>query len=313
MKIRPVRPGATVALVALATPCARETVDRGVDELRRLGFNPVLDERVFATDPAVPFTSGTADLRAAALRDALSNPAVDAILAVRGGYGSVEVLPGVDLDVWRGRRTAFIGYSDLTSVHAALHGRPSVPGLVTVHGPMVDGRLASGPEAYDPASFLTTLLDHPVGELRPDGVEVLAPAAEVRGPLVGGTLTQLAASLGTPYAFDPPAGHVLLLDEVGERPYRLRRLLMQMRLSGVLARAAAVVFNELPRCDEPGGTLTARTTVHEALRGFPGPILFGLPSGHTSGALLTVPFGVEARVVTAGRPGLVIDEAAASD
>lgn len=313
LKIRPVRPGATVALVALASPFSREAFDRGVAELRRLGFAPAWDERVFAADPSVPFTSGAADLRRAVLHDTLADPSVAAIVAVRGGYGSVEVLPGLDLDTWRQRRTAFVGYSDLTSLHVALNGSAAAPGLVTLHGPMVEGRLANGPAGYEPTSFLTALLDHPVGELRPDGVEVLRPGAEIRGPVLGGTLTQLAGSMGTPFAFDPPAGHVLFIDEVGERPYRLRRLLMQLRLSGVLAKAAAVVFNELPRCDEPGGTVTAKATVHAALRDFPGPVLFGLPSGHTPGELVTVPFGVEARVMTSARPGLVIDEAAASD
>ena len=102
-------------------------------------------------------------------------------------------------------------------------------------------------------------------------------------------------------------------DEVGERPYRVRRLLVQLQQAGVLARAAAVVCNALPGCDEPGGAVTAKATVREALRGFSGPVLFGLPSGHTSGELVTVPFGVDARVVSGRRPGLVIDEAAASD
>lgn len=313
VKVRPVRPGATVALVAPASPFPREAFDAGVAELRRLGFVPVWDARVFATDPDVPFTSGTAALRADALRAAIDDPSVDAIIAVRGGYGSLEVLPALDLSAWRGRRTAFVGYSDLTSLHVALLGTAAAPGLVTVHGPMIDGRLAKGPEAYDPTSFLTSLLDHPVGDLRPDGVEVLMPGPDVRGPVLGGTLTQLVASLGTPFAFDPPAGHVLFLDEIGERPYRVRRMLMQLSQAGLLARAAAIVCNAMPGCDEPGGTITAQATVREALRDYPGPVLFGLPSGHTAGELVTVPFGVEARVVTGRRPGLVIDEAAASD
>ena len=112
--------------------------------------------------------------------------------------------------------------------------------------------------------------------------------------LVGGTLTQLVASLGTPFAFDPPAGCVLFLDEVAERPYRLDRMLTQLRLSGLLARASAIVFDELPRCDEPGGSPTARDTVRRVLADFRGPVLFGLPSGHTDGPTLTLPFGVMA-------------------
>lgn len=307
IKIRPVRPGATIALVAPASPFPREEFDRGVAELRRLGFNAWWDERVF---DATGFVAGTPAVRAASLRDALRRPDVDAIMAVRGGYGSVQTLPLVDTEEWRARRTAFIGYSDVTSLHTVIN---QAAGLVSIHGPMVDGRLAKGPEAYDPTSLLTALLDHEVGDLFGPQLTVLQGRSDVAGPLFGGTLTQLVASLGTPYAFNPPTGHVLFLDEIGERPYRLDRMVTQLKFAGILARASAVVCNELPKCDEPGGTPTAIDTVRAALEGFPGPVLFGVPSGHTAGETVTLPFGVQTRVVTSTRPRLVVEEAAAGE
>ncbi len=91
----------------------------------------------------------------------------------------------------------------------------------------------------------------PLGPLRAPGLEAFRPG-EASGPLVGGNLTQLAASLGTPFAFDPPAGAVLFLEDVNERPYRLDRLWTQLRLAGIIERAAAIVFGEFPGCDEPG-------------------------------------------------------------
>src|SRR6185295_11897069 len=126
-------------------------------------------------------------------------------------------------------------------------------GLVTFHGPMIERRLSRGSEGYDRDSFRRCLMcTDPIGEIIDPRVETLR-AGEAAGLLVGGTLTQLTASLGTPYAFDPPPGHILFIDEVAERPYRLDRMLTQLRLSGLLGRAAGVVFGELPRCDEPGG------------------------------------------------------------
>ena len=157
----------------------------------------------------------------------------------------------------------------------------------------------------------------PLGELAPDGLEVLSPGfpGEASGPLVGGTLTQLLASFGTPYEFNPPGGHVLFLDEVNERPYRLRRMLTQLRLSGRLQRAAAVVFGQLPGCDEPGGKITARDVITDVLlQGFPGPVLFGFPSGHTTSPSISVPLGVQVRVVgNPHQPVVVFEEAAAAD
>jgi muramoyltetrapeptide carboxypeptidase len=175
---------------------------------------------------------------------------------------------------------------------------------------MVEGRLARGPEGYDRDSLLRAVTStEPLGDLPIDGVESLRDGT-ARGLLVGGTLTQLVASLGTPFAFDPEPGCVLFLDDVAERPYRLDRMLTQLRLSGILGRASAIVFNALPRCDEPGSSLTARDTVRLVLEGFSGPVLYGLPSGHTDGPALTLPFGVRARVVAGPRPSVIIEEAA---
>jgi muramoyltetrapeptide carboxypeptidase len=177
---------------------------------------------------------------------------------------------------------------------------------------MIEGRLAKGEAGYDRDTFERCLCRaEPPGDIAHPGLETIK-TGEASGMLIGGTLTQLAASLGTPYAFDPPAGCVLFFDEVAERPYRIDRMLTQMRLSGILARASALVFGELPRCDEPGGDLHARAAVSSLTRDFDGPVLFGLPSGHTSGATLTLPFGVRARVVAASTPRLVIEEAAVS-
>ena len=175
---------------------------------------------------------------------------------------------------------------------------------------MLAGRLGRGAEGYDEDSFVRTLCRRePVGELAPAGLESVRPG-EAAGVLLGGTLTQLLASLGTPYAFAPPGGYVLFLDEVGERPYRLDRMVTQLAQAGLLARASAVVIGELPKCDEPSGDPKARAVMADLLADFPGPVLIGFPSGHTVGPAMTLPFGVAARVLAGPRPRLVIEEAA---
>jgi muramoyltetrapeptide carboxypeptidase len=308
VKFRPAGPGSRVALVAPARPFARDDFDRGVAELRRLGFEPVWDDRIFDRQA---FLAGPAASRAAELQRALTRPDVDAVIAVRGGYGSVHTLGALDPAAIRRRRTAFVGYSDLTSVHAYLGG---TIGLTSVHGPMIDGRFAHGPAAYDPHTLLGSLGTEPLGELSPPGLEVVRPG-DARGPLFGGTLTQLTGLLGTPFDAAPPTGHILFIDEVHERPYRLHRLLTQWRLAGRLASAAAMVFGQLPRCDEPGGGVTAADVVREFAEGFPGPVLLGFPSGHTATPttpMLSLPLGVAVRVVGKGTPSLVFEEAAAS-
>lgn len=296
------KPGDRVAVVAPASPFALEDFEAGLAELRVLGFDPVFDDSVFARDG---YLAGSAGLRAAAFLRAWEDPGVSALIAARGGYGSVHLLPLLDAATIARTPKAFVGFSDNTSLLVWL---TQACGLVAFHGPMLEGRLAKGADGYDRDTFVRALCRaEPVGEIGHPCLETLA-GGEATGMLVGGTLTQLVASLATPFAFDPPPGCVLFLDEVGERPYRLDRLLTQLRLSGILGRASAVVFGELPRCDEPGGSPGARATVAAIMRGFPGPVLFGLPSGHTAGATLTLPLGVRARVLTAPRPAIVVEE-----
>jgi muramoyltetrapeptide carboxypeptidase len=305
-KPRALRSGDRIALVAPASPFTREDFDAGVEEIRRLGFEPVFDDDVFARDR---YLAGSPELRARAFQSAWTDPSVSAVIAVRGGYGSVHILPLLDVRQIASNARIFMGYSDNTSLLTWLNQQCR---MVAFHGPMLAGRLAKGIEGYDRDSLLRCLCrPEPVGEIMHPQVETLVPG-EAAGMLVGGTLTQLAASLGTPYAFCPPDGCVLFLDEVGERPYRLDRLLMQLRLAGILERAVALVFGELPQCDEPGGTLVAKETIRELTKDFHGPVLFGLPSGHTDGACVTLPFGVRARVVAGSRPALVIEEPAVS-
>ena len=184
--------------MAPASPFDRAEFDAGLAELSRLGFHPVFDEGVFERHPIV---AGPAERRAKAFMAAATRGDVDAVIAVRGGYGSAEILPWLDAAALRRARTAVVGYSDITSLHAYLNGHVE---LASVHGAMVDGRLAKGESAYDPRTFLASLSAEPIGELAPEGVEIVRPG-EASGPMFGGTLTQLAASLGTPYEFIPPS------------------------------------------------------------------------------------------------------------
>jgi muramoyltetrapeptide carboxypeptidase len=305
-KPRALRPGDRVAVVSPASPFKREEFEAGLAEIRSLGFEPVFEESVFARQG---YLSGAAAVRAAAFTRAWAEPEIAALVAVRGGYGSVQLLPLLDRDAIAHRPKAFIGYSDNTSLLSWLTLKC---GIVSFHGPMVEGRLARGEAGYDRDTFIRCLcMAEPAGDIVHPDVETIVPG-EATGMLLGGTLTQLTASLGTPYAFDPPDRFVLFLDEVGERPFRIDRMLTQLRLSGILARASAVVFGELPRCDEQDGEPTARSMIAAVMEGFRGPVLFGLPSGHTSGATLTLPFGVRATVLAGPQPRLVIEEAAVS-
>lgn len=300
-KPTPVRAGSRVALVAPASPFPREAFDQGVAELRRLGLDPVFSDDVFARDG---YVAGSAARRAADLVRAWSDPTVDAVMAVRGGYGSMQVLPWLDAAAFAASPKLFIGYSDNTAVLSWLTCQCGVSAL---HGPMIDGCLARGAAAYDERSLLGLLGGGRGLDLAPAGLQTLR-GGEALGPLFGGNLTQLVSSMGTPYAFTPPAGAVLFVEDVNERPYRLDRMLTQLAQAGVLSRVVAIVFGEMRGCDEPDGVVTARDAVLRALDGFRGPVLYGFPSGHTTGPGWSLPLGVSVRVIAGEVPHVIVEE-----
>jgi muramoyltetrapeptide carboxypeptidase len=304
IKPRALKHGDRIAVVAPASRFARDDFDRGVRELARLGFEPVFDDRVFSTDSG--YLAGSADVRAANFMGYWDDPQVAALMAVRGGFGSVHILPMLDAARMRANPKLFIAYSDNTSLLSWL---TCACGVTALHGPMFEGCLAEGAAKYDERSFLALAQDGRGLELRPDGLIALREGAAT-GPLFGGTIANLVASLGTPYAFDPPDGCVLFLEDVNERPFRIDRMLTQLRLSGVLGRARALVFGEMRGCDEPGGAVTARQVIERLTRDVRGPVIFGFPSGHTSGPCWTLPLGVSVRVTTRPQPILVVEEAA---
>jgi muramoyltetrapeptide carboxypeptidase len=304
LKPRALAPGDRLAVVAPASPFLREEFDAGVAEIRRLGFVPVWDDSVFAR---CGYLAGPADVRAAAVHQAWQDPTIAGVIGVRGGYGSAQIVPLLDAGLARRACKPFIGYSDLTSILVFL---TTGCGLVAFHGPMLAGRLSLGPAGYDRASFERALCcREAMGEIEPVGLETIR-SGEARGPLLGGTLTQLLSSLGTSFAFRPEPGFVLVLDEVAERPYRLDRMVTQLKQTGLLARASAVVIGELPRCDEPSGQPTARGVMADLFADFPGPVLMGFPSGHATGPSITLPLGVRCRVIAGPRPRLVVEEGA---
>jgi muramoyltetrapeptide carboxypeptidase len=303
-KPRALAKGDRLAIIAPASSAAAADIDAGIAELTALGFRP---EYQSSSSEPHPYTAGSPAIRADALRRAWLDPGISGIIALRGGYGSVQLLPLLDPKDFSGTPKPFIGYSDNTSLLSWLTLRA---GIVSFHGPMIEGRFARGSTAYDRDTFERCLMRaSPAGPITHQQLEVLR-GGEASGMLIGGTLTQLAGSLGTPYAFDPPAKCILFLEDVGERPYRVDRLFTQLAQAGVIGRASALVFGEMPRCDEPTGSPAIRDVVANLTHDFPGPVLFGLPSGHTNGATLTLPFGVRARVVANTVPALVIEESA---
>jgi muramoyltetrapeptide carboxypeptidase len=271
-------------------------LDKGMAALRGLGFEVRASEGLRARSR---FAAGDVERRLAELQGLFEDDAVAGIVCARGGAGAGWLLPRLDAELLRAHPKVFVGYSDITLLHLYLNRL----GLVTFHGPMAAYELASG--AYDRASFLGAVTGegHPYASEADDLVSLRPGRAE--GVLRGGCLSLLAAAAGTPWALRAGGEPTLLfLEDADEKPYRIDRLLMQLRLSGALDGVVGMVFGDMKGCAPAlDADYSLEDVILEALGGLEVPIALGLSSGHTTHPLVTLPFGVRARLVCGADDG----------
>jgi muramoyltetrapeptide carboxypeptidase len=292
IKPRALKPGDTIGVVSPASAIDREHLERGVASLKGLGFRVKVSRHALDRDGIVAGPDAT---RASELQAFFADPELAAIFATRGGYGAGRILPLLDFDAIARTPKVFMGFSDATFILNALVGRAS---MVCFHGPMVAMDFARG-LSESSLDHIRRLLAGEVGSFElPARAALKAGVAE--GEVVGGCLSMVAATLGTPYA-PPFDGAILFLEDTGEKAYRIDRMLVQLGQAGVLGQVAAVVFGALraPDGSEAEHRLIGECIAEQAAR-LDCPVLSGIEAGHGS-ANFTIPFGVRARVDTAAR------------
>jgi muramoyltetrapeptide carboxypeptidase len=296
------RPGDKIGVMAPASSFNREAFSAGCDRLRRMGYEPVYSGAIFERDL---YFAGSAKRRLRELEDLLLRDDVKALIGVRGGYGSNYLLEHLDFKKFSAHPKIILGCSDLTSLLTCITDRT---GLVTFHGPMLAKDISAG-------TFEASSWDHALGgatswDVPAAGVEAVR-SGRARGRLYGGCLSLLAASLGTPFEIHTE-GAILFMEDIGEKPYQIDRMLMHLRLAGKLKGVRGFIFGEMLDCIQPGGqNYSLQQVVARVLEDFKVPIAYGLKSGHVSGGNITLPLGVEAELaVDASGVQLKILEAA---
>lgn len=279
------RPGARVAVVAPSGPVPEERLKAGLDILSGWGLDPVVAPHVLDTHPTLDHLAGADRDRAQDLTEAWCDPSVSAVICARGGFGAQRM---VDLVDWRAIREAgpkvFVGYSDVTALHEAFAVRT---GFATLHGPMVAaGTFLSDPRTQE--SLRATLFEpESVRTLGLGTARALVPG-RARGVTLGGCASLLAADLGTPHGRPSARGGLLLLEDVGEEPYRLDRVLTQLLRSGWLDGVTGVGLGSWEEC---GPYEEVRAVLVDRLGGLGVPVVEEMGFGHSMTAL-TVPLGV---------------------
>ena len=295
------RVGDTVAVVAPASGVSDETFDEGLKNLEELGFKTKVGRNARGGQG---FLAGTDSERLSDLHWAFQDSEVKGVWCIRGGYGTSRILPKINYDLIKRRPKVFIGFSDITALHLAIFQRT---GLITFHGP--NG--ASSFTEYTKKHLLETLTSAKSG-LRvdlPSAPEDEDPAqykaivingGKARGRLIGGNLSLIAALNGTPFGMKDLKGKILFLEDVGEAPYRVDRMLTQMRQTYDLRSLAGIALGVFTRTendlDSPSQSMI--DVLRERLGGLGIPVIYGLSFGHIRDQF-TLPMGINAEIDTA--------------
>jgi muramoyltetrapeptide carboxypeptidase len=240
-----------------------------------------------ALDRGPLYYAGTAANRAADLHAAFADPTIDAILCTRGGWGSAELLPLLDAALLRANPKAFIGYSDHTSLHIYLWNLCNLP---TFYAPMAAADW-SNPNGVDHRTWQSALHADTLWSVSStDGIRLLKPG-HAEGRLLGGCLSILTESLGTPYALNLTEPTILFLEDINTKPYQWDRMLNHLRQAGQLDHVRGIVFGDPTANIQPSELPLLEAACLHALQDFRGPITIGLQSGHLSSHNRSIPLG----------------------
>ncbi len=299
--IKPIRlsAGDKVGIVAPATAANDpDEIKRAEEAVKYFGLLPVFGKTLHSGEG---YKTKSIQSRADDINEMFANPEIKAVLPIRGGYGSAKILNSLDYKVIAKNPKVFCGYSDITAMHLAIN---KMTGMVCMHGPVLLSEFTSfSEEYYKKALFSNT----PIGEIRNHNAKSgireqnatrTIVSGTAKGKLIGGNLSLVSALMGTQYEPDF-SGAVVFLEDVGEEPYSIDRMLTQLRIGSKLDKAVAVVIGRCKDCVQKSAPAVwdgALGDVLDAnLADLKVPVFYGLNIGHTSDQA-TLPIGIEAEV-----------------
>lgn len=286
----PVYLGARIGVIAPSSSCDPALIQQAIEELCTIGYEPVLGSAIYEQHG---FLAGTDDERLADLHQMFADPSIEAILCVRGGYGLLRIVDRINYKLIASNPKWLIGYSDITTLLIAIYQQTK---MLTMHGPL----LAELPTSADSSwwSYLWTQLKKPTMSFSypvSAEAECLFPGL-AHGSLIGGNLSLLVATLGTPFEIETK-DHLLFIEEVGENPYRVDRMLTQLRLAGKLQAANGIILGDFTDCNTPADR--PNVPIMDVIRGQICPLgipaFSGFPAGHSL-PNYAFPIGAPARI-----------------
>jgi muramoyltetrapeptide carboxypeptidase len=291
--------GDTVAVIAPSSGVEAEEFDKALQNMTDLGFKTKVGK---SARNIKGFLAGTDKERLDDLHQAFADKEVKAVWCVRGGYGASRFLPDLDFNLIRKNPKILIGYSDITALHLAIHQNT---GLVTFHGPVAASTYSDYAKNHVVDVLMNPSTPYKI-ELSPDNIakesnlfktETITKG-KARGKLIGGNLSLLTALAGTPSGLRDTKGKILFTEDVGEQPYRVDRMLTQLRQSVDLRQLAGIALGVFEDCNPKDGNSQSLIDVIKDRLGDLGiPVIYGLSFGHIRDQF-TLPIGIEAELDT---------------
>ncbi len=303
IKPKKLKLGDTIGIVAPGSPTTEEKVEKAYEKLKEMGFKVKLGKSCYSK---YGYLAGRDELRAEDLNSMFRDTEVDGIICLRGGYGTIRILEFLDYNLIRANPKVFVGYSDITAIHIAIN---QISNLVTFHGPMAASDLAGDISKFSLESLFNSILHEDFdGNLKNPTEELITINGGVaEGQIIGGNLSLIASTIGTPYEIDTK-GKIIFIEEIGEEPYRIDRMLNQLKLSNKLQEAEGIILGNFSNCmpEDPDMSLTLEEVIDDLIRPLNKPTLYNLQAGHCD-PNITIPFGVRVRL-NADRKEIVVLE-----
>lgn len=299
--------GDTVGLIAPSSPTSTlERVEMAKEKMIQMGFKVKVGKSAYER---YGYLSGSDEIRAEDINCMFADPEIDGIICLRGGYGTPRILDLIDYEIIRKNPKVFLGYSDITALHIAFN---QIGNLVTFHGPMVSSDMLGEFSEFTKDSLFKTIMKNEVIGLieNPIGYEINALSGGIaEGIVTGGNLSLISSTIGTAFEIDT-RNKILFIEEIGEEPYRIDRMLNQLRLAGKLNDAIGIIFGDFNNCvpSEENQSLTLEEVINDFIRPLKIPIISNFRAGHCE-PQITIPFGVKIRLDGDSKEVRVLEEA----
>lgn len=287
IKPTPLESGDKVALLAPSSPVPADVLEKAIRSIEFLGLVPSVYKSCTLHHG---YLAGTDNARASDINRAFADDSIKGVFCLRGGYGTMRLLPLLDLEIIKQNPKVFVGYSDITALHTVFNG---LCGFVTFHGPMpsTDYTIHS---SYTIDSLKENIFGYgPHRIYNPEGKEIsVLTAGKAEGIITGGNLSLLAGTLGSPYETDTK-GKLLFIEDVSEEPYRIDKNLTALALAGKFDDAAGIIFGIFADCEASDESLTLDQIIDEVVLPCGRPVIKGFHAGHIY-PQPTIPMGATA-------------------